>query len=53
MDKKDLQKQAELYGLNGKTYSGIKKAFAAAKKSASKKDLILVTGSIFTVAELV
>ncbi len=46
----DEAAQAELYG---KTYLSIARALAAAKLSAQQDDLILVTGSIFTVAEVV
>jgi len=49
----DLLSEASKYNLNGKTYSSVRKALASAKLSASKDDLVLVTGSIFTVAEVV
>ncbi len=48
-----LKEVASKYQLNGKTYSSLRKALASAKLSASQNDLILVTGSIFTVAEVV
>jgi len=48
-----LQSEAAQYLLEGKTYSTVGRALAAAKRKASAKDLILVTGSIFTVAEVV
>ncbi len=39
-------------GLEGKGYASVKSAFNAAKKRASKKDLIFVGGSTFVVAEV-
>ena len=53
MKREELRRQAENFGLQGKTYSSIRRALAAAKRSYKKDDLILVTGSIFTVAEVV
>lgn len=47
-----LQEEALAFGLIGKCYSSTKKALAAAKKTAGKEDIILITGSIFTVAEV-
>jgi len=49
----DLQSDAAKHQLIGKTYTSLRKALASAKLSARKNDLILVTGSIFTVAEVV
>ncbi len=46
-----LKKKASNHGLNGDSYSSVKEALAAAKNTASSNDLVLVTGSIFTVAE--
>lgn len=40
-------------GLIGRRYSSIRKALAAARTKADKRDLIFVGGSIFTVAEVV
>jgi len=51
--KEELQKELNNYNLYGKLYSTIPRALAAAKRKAKTKDLILVTGSIFTVAEVV
>ncbi len=51
--KEALQREAAKHKLHGKVYSSIPKALAAARATAGKKDLILVTGSIFTVAEVV
>ena len=53
MDAMELQKQANQFGLKGKTYSSIRRALAAAKRRAKEGDLIFVGGSIFTVAEVV
>lgn len=50
---KALKQEANTLGLEGKSYKSIRKALAAAKLSARENDLILVTGSIFTVAEVV
>ena len=49
----DLQKEAAAYKLKGSAYPSVKKAYKAALSQASKNDLILVSGSIFVVAELV
>lgn len=49
----DLQSECIKYDLKGKSYSSVKKALASAKLSARENDLIIVTGSIFTVAEVV
>jgi dihydrofolate synthase/folylpolyglutamate synthase len=48
-----LQQTAQKLGLEGKTYSSVRRALAAAKRAAEKEDLIFVGGSIFTVAEVV
>jgi len=53
MKKEKLTKEANDFGLVGKTYKSIRYALAASKRSAKTGDLILVTGSIFTVAEVV
>ena len=48
-----LQKEAAVHRLKGTTYPSVKKAYKAALSQASKNDLMLVSGSIFVVAELV
>jgi dihydrofolate synthase/folylpolyglutamate synthase len=48
----ELKNIAEKYHLKGKAYTSVRRAFSAAKKSASKEDLIFVGGSIFVVAEV-
>jgi len=53
LDKQKLLASAAEFSLFGKTYTSVKRALSAAHKSADKKDLILVAGSIFTVAEVV
>jgi dihydrofolate synthase/folylpolyglutamate synthase len=51
----EREKLKELFDLNGfhsKSYSSVPRALAFAKRAADKQDLVLVTGSIFTVAEV-
>jgi dihydrofolate synthase/folylpolyglutamate synthase len=48
-----LQTHAAEAGLIGEVYSTIAEAFSDAKKKASKQDMILVGGSVFTVAEVI
>ena len=48
-----LSEKGQSFGLKGKTYSSVRKALAAAKTKAGKKDLIYVGGSIFVVAEVI
>ena len=48
----DLKTKAESFGLHGKTYASVLRAFAAAKKSDKEEDLIYVGGSIFVLAEV-
>ncbi|MCP4976217.1 MAG: bifunctional folylpolyglutamate synthase/dihydrofolate synthase [Maribacter sp.] len=48
-----LSKKAKEHELLGDTYKSVSDAFKAARKCASKKDLIFVGGSNFTVAEVV
>lgn len=53
MDAGMLQRKAAQFGLHGKTYSSVRKALAAARLRAHpENDLIVVSGSIFTVAEV-
>ena len=49
----ELARQAAHYKLKGSVYASVKSAFNAAKKSAGVKDLVLITGSNFTVAEII
>ena len=48
-----LHDKASAHGLEGKVYFSLRQALAMAKRRAGKGDLILVTGSIFTVAEVI
>jgi dihydrofolate synthase/folylpolyglutamate synthase len=51
LDEKVLAEHAKRFRLRGETYPGVKQALNSAKKNASVKDLILITGSAFVVAE--
>ncbi len=48
----ELKNMATEFNLKGKKYSSVKRGLAYAKKAAEKSDLIIVTGSIFVVAEV-
>ncbi|MFN4884709.1 MAG: bifunctional folylpolyglutamate synthase/dihydrofolate synthase [Bacteroidota bacterium] len=48
----ELQRKAAAVGLTGEAYHSAEQALNAAKKHALNEDLIVVTGSIFTVAEI-
>ena len=48
-----LKAKADELGLQGKAYSSVKNALMAAKRKATKKDLIYVGGSTFVVAEVI
>ena len=52
LDAVELQKQAGDFNLNGQPFSSVKSAYEAALSEAHKDDLVLVSGSIFTVAEV-
>jgi dihydrofolate synthase/folylpolyglutamate synthase len=52
-DVSDLQKVASLYKLTGAIFPSVKKAYKAAFSKAQKSDLVLVSGSIFVVAEVI
>ena len=47
----DLQTVAHEMGIDGEAYPDVKTAIAAARSAADKEDLVLVTGSIFLVAD--
>ncbi len=51
MDATELQEKASSYGLRGQPYTSVLKALSAARKRSKENDLILITGSIFVVAE--
>ena len=50
---KIIAEEAKKIGLKGETYSSVKQALNSAKKNASAKDFILITGSAFVVAEVI
>ena len=47
-----LQQKASHFDLNGNCYPTVQLALDAAKNRAQESDLVLITGSIFTVAEI-
>lgn len=53
MNHKELKSKALLSRIMGESFSTVKKALSAARKNATKKDLIFVGGSTFVVAEIV
>lgn len=53
LDPYELAAIAGKYGLKGNVYASVRKALAAARKSASQKDLVFIGGSTFVVAEVV
>ena len=52
LPKEELQAKASDFMLKGNCYPNVHSGLEAAKAAASKEDLIVVTGSIFTVAEI-
>ena len=52
LDEKDLLEQAKTHGLIGRSYKKPKQALRKAKAQAGKDDLIVVSGSIFVVGEI-
>ncbi|MDQ3140753.1 MAG: bifunctional folylpolyglutamate synthase/dihydrofolate synthase [Bacteroidota bacterium] len=52
LDSENLAEQAGHFGLNGKAYKSVAGALKAAKRKALANDLILITGSIFVVGEI-
>ena len=52
LSEKELNKQANLFHLKGKTYSTVKEALNAATNAAAAKDLIFIGGSTFVVADV-
>ena len=48
----ELKEEAGQFGLNGDTYTSVRRALASAKKSADPEDLIFVGGSVYTIAEV-
>lgn len=53
LEASELQKRARAIGLHGSVFLSVKAALAVAQEAASGKDLVLVTGSAFVVAEVV
>lgn len=53
LDVETLLRHSAEAGLSGKACPSVKEAYQEAKKNAGNKDIILATGSIFVVAELV
>ncbi len=51
LPKEKLKEKAQQFQLDGKTYRSVKRALAAAKRSAKTKDAVFVLGSIFVAAE--
>lgn len=49
----ELTAKAREVGLKGSAFKSLEDALNAAKKSADAKDFIMITGSIFTVAEVI
>jgi len=52
LDAVELKKQGGKFKLKGEVYPSVKSAFKAAKSNAKKNDMILVSGSVFVVADL-
>src|SRR5690606_20084467 len=52
LEAEKLQAQAERKGLHGRSHRSVAEAFAAARAAAAANDLVLVTGSVFVVAEV-
>ena len=52
MSAQELAEIAKMRGLNGIVFENVNEAIAAAKDKAHQKDLILVMGSIFLIAEV-
>jgi len=47
-----LAEELNALDMQGKSYSSVRRALAAAKRKAGNNDLVLVVGSIFVVAEV-
>ena len=52
MEAKELCLKAQSKNLNGKVFNSVASAYTCAQNQAKAKDLVLVTGSFFTVAEV-
>ncbi len=53
LDAPQLAEVAKAHGLQGRAYRSVRRALAAAKRSAQPNDLVFVGGSIFVVAEVI
>ena len=53
LDASLLYEQAAEHGLVGSTYPTVRSAFEAARSAAAVDDMVLITGSVFTVAEAI
>ena len=53
MNQENLKNKALKYGLSGKSYSSVRKAYETAINNAGINDLVFVGGSTFVVAEVV
>lgn len=51
-DARVLKEKAATYSLKGSSYNSVNEAYKAAQQKASDKDLVIVGGSIFVVAEV-
>ncbi len=51
LDEETLKKQALVHGLKGNSYDNVDQGIKAAKKAATKKDLIFIGGSTFVVGD--
>jgi dihydrofolate synthase/folylpolyglutamate synthase len=48
-----LQNEAEKFGLRGRSYASVQKAYRQALQNAGKNDVVFIGGSTFTVAEVI
>jgi dihydrofolate synthase/folylpolyglutamate synthase len=48
-----LQDEAEKFGLRGRSYASVQKAYRQALQNAGKNDVVFIGGSTFTVAEVI
>ena len=53
LDASHLCEQTAEHGLVGSTYPTVRSAFEAARSAAAVDDMVLITGSVFTVAEAI
>jgi len=51
MDQHELKQKAIRYGLAGESYPDVEEAVQAARKKAGRNDMILITGSMFLLAD--